>query len=105
MMSFKDALNKLIFEHGIDILNDKFKTRSYLYDLVGFNHYENKLIENFLLLDYVFNLVDIFQSKGLNEGRLYLQEKYENFKYDITKKEYVDSINPIALIICINEFQ
>ena len=104
MMSFKDALNKLIFEHGIEILNDKFKTRSYLYDLVGFNHYENKLIENFLLLNYVFNLVDIFQSKGLKDGRLYLQEKYEDFKYDITKKEYIDSINPIAFLICVDEF-
>ena len=103
MMSFKDALNKLIFEHGIDILNDKFKTRSYLYDLVGFNHYENKLIENFWLLNYVFNLVDIFEKKGLREGRFFLEQKYENFKDDITKKEYVDSINPIALIICSRE--
>ena len=101
-MSFKEALKKLIHEYGIEILNDKFKTRSFLCDCVGSNYYENRLIENFILINCIFDLVYVFSNKGLKQGRVFLQDKYEIFKSDITKKEYVDSINPIAEIICIN---
>ena len=104
MLSFKEALNTLIHSYGIEVLNDKFKTRSFLYDCVGSNYYENRLIEHFLLINCVFDLVNIFKKKGLKKGRKLLQEKYENFKYEITKKEYIDSINPIAEIICPKEF-
>ena len=104
MMSFKEALNKLIHNYGIEVLNDKFKTRSFLCDYVGANYYENRLIEHFLLINCIFDLVYIFKKKGLKKGRELLQDKYETFKYDITKKEYVDSINPIAEIICPKEY-
>ena len=56
-MSFKEALNKLIHEYGIEILNDKFKTRSFSCDCVGSNYYENRLIENFILINCIFDLV------------------------------------------------
>lgn len=104
MMSFKEALNNLIQKNGIEVLNDKFKTRSFLSDRVGSNYYDNKLIEHFLLINCIFDLPTLFKKKGLKKGRDFLQEKYENFKYDITKKEYVDSINPISEIICPKEY-
>lgn len=103
-MSFKESLNKLVYNHGIEVLNDKFKTRSFLLDCVGSNYYENRLIEHFLLINCIFDLTTLFKKKGLKKSRCFLQEKYENFKYDISKKEYVDSINPIAEIICPIEF-
>ena len=104
-MSFKDALNLLIQKEGIKVLDDKFKTLSFLSDYVGSNYYENRLIEHFILIHYIFDLVNIFKKKGLKKGRKYLQDRYEDFKYDIPKQEYIDSINPIAEIICPKEFK
>ena len=54
--------------------------------------------------DFKIDLPTLFKKKGLKKGRDFLQEKYENFKYDITKKEYVDSINAISEIICPKEY-
>ena len=104
-MRFKDALNKLIQKYGIEILNDKFKTLSFLSDYVGANYYDNKLIESFLLINCIFDLPTLFNKLKLKKGRKFLEEKYDNFKYDITRKEYVDSINPIAEIVCPEEYE
>ena len=62
----------------------------------------NRLIENFILINCIFDLVYVFSNKGLKQGRVFLQDKYDIFKSDITKKENVDAINPISEIICIN---
>ena len=102
-MSFKEALKILIQTYGIEVLNDKFKARSFLCDFVGANYYQNKLVEFFLLINGIFDLSAIFKKKGLKKGREFMESKYENFKYEITKKEYVDSINPIAEIVCNKE--
>ena len=83
-MSFKEALNKLIQYHGIEILNDKFKTLSFLSDCVGSNYYENKLIESFLLINCIFDLPTLFKKLGLSKSRKFLEEKYENFESAIS---------------------
>lgn len=100
MMSFNESINTLVNTYGLKILNDKFKTLSYLLDCVGSNHYEKKLVECFMCVHYQENLVFLFKKKGILRTRKYLQNKYPSYKNNYTKKEYIDSINPISKIVC-----
>ena len=85
MMSFNESINTLVNSYGLKILNDKFKTLSYLLDCVGSNHYEKKLVECFMCVHYQENLVFLFKKKGILRTRKYLQNKYPSYKNNYTK--------------------
>lgn len=105
MMSFKDAFNELIFLYGIDILKDNFRTRAILSDLVGSSYYDVKLIDIFCKVMKNYDLFNIFQEKGLKEGRQFLNNVYKQYKELCNGKEFADAINPISAMICPAEFK
>lgn len=100
MMSFKESLDKLVKRYGVNILTDKFKTQSFLSDYVGSNYQEKKLLDCFINVCYNHNLIELFKKKGISKTRKYLENIYKYYVNDYTKKEYINSINPLSKIIC-----
>ena len=104
-MSFKDALFKLIDNNGKEILKEPFKTRCILSDYIGSDYYQSKLMEAFLEINTSYDLCFIFLKKGLIEGRKFLTSIYVTFKDKYSKKEFVDSINPISEYLFPKEYK
>ncbi|MCR4660599.1 MAG: hypothetical protein K5765_01200 [Clostridia bacterium] len=103
-MSFEEALKSVINKYGYDMLKDTFRTYSLISDYVGASFYDSRLAKLFELIYYSFNLYDLFTSKGLKGGRAFLETKYENYN-DYSKREYVDCINALAKLVCVDEYK
>lgn len=104
-MNYNDAIIKIIKENGLEILNQRFITRSILSDYVKDNYQDKKLIDALYYIYEQYDIVQIFEQHGLKNGRIELKEKYNTVKEKCTINEYKNAINPISKYMFPTEFQ
>lgn len=104
-MDFKEILEMIVNKDGYEALNDIFRVHSILSDYVTFTPSKNKIISLYSEIYKECNLVDLFKTKGLNEGRKYLISIYPKYKSKCTIDEFKEAINPISYLICPEEYE
>lgn len=104
-MNYNDAIEKIISEYGIDILSNRFITRSILSDYIR-NQYESvKLIDALYNIYEICNVVDVFRENGFTNGRVELKKIYNESSINCSIKEYKNSINPISKYLFPDEYE
>ena len=104
-MNYNDAIIKIIKDNGLDILKQRFITRSILSDYIKDKYQDKKLIDALYYIYEYFDLVEIFEQYGLIKGRIVLKEKYNIISEKCTITDYKNAINPISKYLFPEEFE
>lgn len=88
-MEFKKALNKLINQYGISILNEIFISRSILFDYVKSDFENKRLVELFIVLLDKEKAYLYCKKNSLIKSQKYLVNRENKYLNNYSSKEYI----------------
>ena len=103
-MNYFDAFNKLVNEHGLDVIKDNTLVHSFLSDYVGASFSESRLVEAYYLLNESSVVYDKIKKLKLDKAKEYIKDRIEKCSQEYSKVEYIKSIEPLLLILYPNEY-
>ena len=102
-MNYQDAFFKLVNEHGLEILNDSFLVRSFLFDHVANSFNDVQLINAYYVLNRNQPLYKAIQGYSLRESKDYIKTLIKaNPNFQVI--QYIKSVEPLLLILYPKEY-
>lgn len=103
-MNYQEAFFKVVNEYGIEILKDRFFTRSLIADYIGGSLDDNQLLNAYCLLDKNQSVYEIIQNSSVKDSKEHLKLLISNQNKKYTARQYIKSIEPIYLLIYPKEY-
>ncbi len=103
-MEYADALRKLAKTYGLDYFRQAFLVRSILSDEVGASVNGKRLIDALFYVSKALDLIDLFRSRGLEQGKKEVTRAYASLPGNLTKREVVDALAPLMELLCPGEY-
>ena len=102
-MNYQDAFFKLVNEHGLEVLNDSFLVRSFLFDYVANSFNDAQLINAYYVLNRNKPLYKAIQGCALRESKDYIKSLIlANPNFPVV--QYIKSVEPLLLLLYPKEY-
>ena len=103
-MNYQEAFFKVVNEYGIEVLKDRFFTRSLISDYIGGSIDDNQLLNAYCLLDKNQSVFEIIQANSVNDSKAHFKHLISSQNKGYTIRQYIKSIEPIYLLIFPSEY-
>ncbi len=103
-MDYRSAFEKVINQHGLEILNNDFLVRSFLYDYVSNSYSEYRKIEAFYTLTKSNSIVQNIQKSDLSACKEFFKNLINKSSKEYSRLEYVRSVEPLLLHLFPNKY-